>query len=163
MRRAISGARRATGATRNDAHMIGGSSTIAHAAVVPVVEDVIAGGGHIGVIFLPASQVLKQRCSTFASAVAIAAGLTDIIPTECGCEKHIALFKALGSWQVVRWLLKLEQDHVGGGFDIGCRYQHVMYEFEKQSQAPCQGLCGKIHRRMVQYVCQRRCNRRRAD
>ena len=25
-------------------------------------------------------------CSTFASAVAIAAGLTDIIPTECGCE-----------------------------------------------------------------------------
>lgn len=38
-------------------------------------------------------------CSTFASAVAIAAGLTDIIPTECGCEKHIQLFKALGSWQ----------------------------------------------------------------
>lgn len=38
-------------------------------------------------------------CSTFASAVAIKAGLTDIIPTECGCEKHIALFKKLGSWQ----------------------------------------------------------------
>lgn len=38
-------------------------------------------------------------CSTFASAVAIAAGLTDIIPTECGCEKHIQLFKKLGSWQ----------------------------------------------------------------
>lgn len=38
-------------------------------------------------------------CSTFASAVAIAAGLTDIIPTECGCEKHIQLFKNLGSWQ----------------------------------------------------------------
>lgn len=38
-------------------------------------------------------------CSTFASAVAIKAGLTDIIPTECGCEKHIQLFKALGSWQ----------------------------------------------------------------
>lgn len=37
-------------------------------------------------------------CSTFASAVAIACGLTDIIPTECGCEKHIQLFKALGSW-----------------------------------------------------------------
>ncbi len=37
-------------------------------------------------------------CSTFASAVAIAAGLTDIIPTECGCEKHIALFKGLGAW-----------------------------------------------------------------
>ena len=38
-------------------------------------------------------------CSTFASAVAIAAGLTDIIPTECGCEKHIQLFKNKGSWQ----------------------------------------------------------------
>lgn len=37
-------------------------------------------------------------CSTFASAVAIAAELTDIIPTECGCEKHIALFKKLGAW-----------------------------------------------------------------
>lgn len=40
-----------------------------------------------------------QWCSTFASAVAIKAGLTDIIPTECGCEKHIQLFKELGSWQ----------------------------------------------------------------
>ena len=38
-------------------------------------------------------------CSTFASAVAIEAGLTDIIPTECSCEKHIGLFKKLGSWQ----------------------------------------------------------------
>lgn len=38
-------------------------------------------------------------CSTFASAVAISAGLTDIIPTECGCGKHIELFQKLGSWQ----------------------------------------------------------------
>ena len=37
-------------------------------------------------------------CSTFASAVAIAAKMTDIIPTECGCERHIELFKKLGSW-----------------------------------------------------------------
>lgn len=37
-------------------------------------------------------------CSTFASAVAIKAGFTDIIPTECGCEKHINLFQKLGSW-----------------------------------------------------------------
>ncbi len=27
------------------------------------------------------------------------AGMTDIIPTECGCEKHIELFKKLGAWQ----------------------------------------------------------------
>ena len=38
-------------------------------------------------------------CSTFASAVAIKAGLTDIIPLECGCENHINLFKKLGRWQ----------------------------------------------------------------
>ncbi len=38
-------------------------------------------------------------CDTFASAVAIKAGMTDIIPTECGCESHIQLFKKLGCWQ----------------------------------------------------------------
>lgn len=37
-------------------------------------------------------------CSGFASAVAIAAGLTDIIPTEVGCEEHIKLFQAMGRW-----------------------------------------------------------------
>lgn len=37
-------------------------------------------------------------CSTYASAVAIKAGFTDIIPTECGCQKHIELFKKIGSW-----------------------------------------------------------------
>lgn len=37
-------------------------------------------------------------CSTYASAVAIKAGLTDIIPTECGCEKHTELFKKMGAW-----------------------------------------------------------------
>lgn len=38
-------------------------------------------------------------CSTYASAVAIKADMTDIIPTECGCQKHIELFKARGAWQ----------------------------------------------------------------
>lgn len=37
-------------------------------------------------------------CAGFASAVAVAAGLTDIIPTEVGCEEHIRLFKKLGRW-----------------------------------------------------------------
>ena len=39
-----------------------------------------------------------EWCSTFASAVSIKCGATSIFPTECGCEKHIELFKALGSW-----------------------------------------------------------------
>lgn len=38
-------------------------------------------------------------CSGFVSAVAIACGLTDIIPTEVGCGKHIDLFKKIGAWQ----------------------------------------------------------------
>lgn len=37
-------------------------------------------------------------CAVFVSAVAIKLGYTDIIPTECGCEKMIELFKKLGSW-----------------------------------------------------------------
>lgn len=39
-----------------------------------------------------------EWCSTFVSAVSIKLGYTDIIPTECGCGKHIELFKKLGSW-----------------------------------------------------------------
>lgn len=37
-------------------------------------------------------------CATFVSAVAIKCGVTDIIPTECGCGQMIALFKDLGEW-----------------------------------------------------------------
>lgn len=37
-------------------------------------------------------------CSTYASAVAIKADMADIIPTECGCEQHVQLFKKMGSW-----------------------------------------------------------------
>ena len=38
-------------------------------------------------------------CATFVSAMAIKCGLTDIIPTECGCGQMIQLFQKLGSWQ----------------------------------------------------------------
>lgn len=37
-------------------------------------------------------------CATFASAVAIAMGYTDIIPTECGCEEFIKLAQSKGIW-----------------------------------------------------------------
>ena len=37
-------------------------------------------------------------CATFDSTVAIQCGLTDIIPTECGCERQIELFKTLDAW-----------------------------------------------------------------
>lgn len=38
-------------------------------------------------------------CATFVSAVAIQCGLTDIIPTECGCQRQIELFKAMDCWE----------------------------------------------------------------
>lgn len=37
-------------------------------------------------------------CATFVSAVAIKCSVTDILPTECGCEQMISLFKKLGEW-----------------------------------------------------------------
>ena len=37
-------------------------------------------------------------CATFVSYIAILCGITDILPTECGCGPQIALFQALGEW-----------------------------------------------------------------
>lgn len=37
-------------------------------------------------------------CATFVSSMAIKTGLTDIIPTECGCGQMIQLFQKLGAW-----------------------------------------------------------------
>lgn len=39
-----------------------------------------------------------EWCATFVSAMAIEQGLTDIIPTECSCERQINLFKKLDCW-----------------------------------------------------------------
>ena len=44
-------------------------------------------------------QYTDSWCSTFVSTVAIACDLTDIIPTECGCQRHIGLFQDLGRWE----------------------------------------------------------------
>lgn len=50
---------------------------------------------------LPRSYAVKYTdawCATFASAVGIKAGLTDIIPRECGCNQFIQLAKNMGIW-----------------------------------------------------------------
>lgn len=39
-----------------------------------------------------------EWCATYVSAMSILAGLTDIIPTECSCQKQIELFKKLDSF-----------------------------------------------------------------
>lgn len=38
-------------------------------------------------------------CAAFASAMFIENSLTDILPTECGCERQIGLFTELGRWE----------------------------------------------------------------
>ena len=38
-------------------------------------------------------------CAVFGSVAAIQCGMTDIIPTECGCDRQIKLFQALDSWE----------------------------------------------------------------
>jgi plastocyanin len=40
-----------------------------------------------------------EWCATFVSAMAIKCGMTDIIPTECGCGEMIKLLQQKGSWQ----------------------------------------------------------------
>lgn len=37
-------------------------------------------------------------CSAYVSAMSILCGMTEILPTECGCGKHIDLFKSIDSW-----------------------------------------------------------------
>lgn len=38
-------------------------------------------------------------CATFVSTISILCGVTDIIPTECSCQRQIELFKHLGVWE----------------------------------------------------------------
>lgn len=50
-----------------------------------------------------AVQYTDSWCATFVSAIAIETQLTNIIPTECSCERQIHLFQELGRWE--------EEDH----------------------------------------------------
>ena len=44
-------------------------------------------------------QYTDSWCSTFVSSMSIECGFTSIIPTECGCQRHIELFKNIERWQ----------------------------------------------------------------
>ena len=68
-----------------------------------------ANGKHREIIDLYNSHTPRARgyavtysdawCATFVSACAIKAGMTDIIPLECGCEEQVKLFQKLGCWE----------------------------------------------------------------
>lgn len=67
-----------------------------------------ADGGHKEIIDVynshtPLARGYRVRyddewCATFVSACAIKCGYTEIIPTECGCQKMIELFKKMNRW-----------------------------------------------------------------
>lgn len=43
-------------------------------------------------------QETDSWCAAFVSAVAIECNFTDIIPTECGCQRQIDLWKKINCW-----------------------------------------------------------------
>lgn len=68
-----------------------------------------ADGSHVPILTLYNSQEVLPMdyavqeadswCAAFVTACAMEAGLTEIIPPECGCQRQIGLFQALGRWQ----------------------------------------------------------------
>lgn len=56
-------------------------------------------------------------CAAFASAAAIECGLTDIIPTECGCQRQIGLWKDAGRWEENDNYLPLPGDYIYYAWD----------------------------------------------
>ena len=51
-------------------------------------------------------------CATFGSTVAIQCGLTNIIPTECSCERQINLFRDIGCWEEKDDYIPLPGDYI---------------------------------------------------
>lgn len=58
-------------------------------------------------------------CAAFASMVAINCSLTDIIPTECGCERQIGLWQNLGRWCEDDGYMPLPGDYIYYAWDEG--------------------------------------------
>ena len=58
-------------------------------------------------------------CAAFVSTVAIQTDNTKIIPTECGCERQIGLWKELGRWEENDNYLPLPGDLIYYAWDEG--------------------------------------------
>lgn len=71
-------------------------------------------------------QYTDSWCATFVSSVAIGLDLTDIIPTECGCERQIELWKSIGRWQEY-------DDHIPLPGDV------IYYDWDETSSGDCTG------------------------
>ena len=86
-----------------------------------------ADGSHRKIIDLYNSHEPRARnyevtytdswCAAFVSAVAIQCRMTDIIPTECGCEQQILLFQSGNAWQEQDSYLPLPGDYIYYAWD----------------------------------------------
>lgn len=56
-------------------------------------------------------------CAAFGSSVAIKCGITDIVPTECGCERQIGLWQQLGRWEENDNYMPLPGDYIYYAWD----------------------------------------------
>lgn len=67
-----------------------------------------ADGSHMQIVdlynsqeILPEGYILQSTdswCAAFVTAAALQQNLTDLIPPECGCQRQIDCFKAMGRW-----------------------------------------------------------------
>ncbi len=63
-------------------------------------------------------QPTDSWCAAFVSAVSIQCGVTDIIPTECGCQRQIGLFQQLGCWEELDGAIPLPGDLIYYDWDM---------------------------------------------
>lgn len=61
-------------------------------------------------------------CAAFGSVVAIQCSLTDIIPTECSCERQIGLWKEIVRWEEDDQYMPLPGDYIYYDWDGGLRF-----------------------------------------
>lgn len=57
-------------------------------------------------------------CATFVSFASIEAELTDIIPTECGCQRQISLWQNIDRWEEQDTYLPLPGDIIYYDWDV---------------------------------------------
>ena len=61
-------------------------------------------------------------CAAFASAMAISCAQTDIIPTECGCERQIGLWQSIGRWEEDETYIPLPGDYIYYAWDDNWKF-----------------------------------------
>lgn len=78
-----------------------------------------------------AVQPTDAWCATFVSSIAILCDLTDIMPTECGCQKMIELYQKLGRW-------KEDESYVPKTGDV------IMYDWQDDGKGDNKGVADHV-------------------